>query len=51
MEHLTASVDTEFIGGVVSIKDEMVIVLDVEHLLSGRELLALVDTIEGTENV
>ena len=50
MEHLTASVDTEFIGGVVSIKDEMVIVLDVEHLLSGRELLALVDTIEGTEN-
>ena len=34
-----------------SIKDEMVIVLDVEHLLSGRELLALVDTIEGTENV
>ena len=51
MEHLTASVDTEFIGGVVNIKDEMVILLDVEHLLSARELRALVDKIEDAEKV
>ena len=51
MEHLTANVDTEFIGGVVNIKDEMVILLDVDHLLSARELRALVDKVEDSEKV
>ena len=44
VEHLTAGIDSAYISGVVNIKESMVILLDVDHLLSARELEALSET-------
>jgi purine-binding chemotaxis protein CheW len=44
VEHLTAGIDSAYISGVVIIIESMVILLDVNHLLSARELEALSET-------
>jgi chemotaxis signal transduction protein len=40
----TAGIDSDYIAGVVNVKDTMVILLYVDHLLSARELEALSKT-------
>ena len=44
VEHLTAGIDSAYISGVVNVKESMVILLDVDHLLSAQELKALKKT-------
>ena len=44
VEHLTAGIDSAYISGVVNVKESMVILLDVDHLLSAQELEALKKT-------
>ena len=44
VEYLTAGIDSAYISGVVTVKESMVILLDVDHLLSARELEALSET-------
>ncbi len=43
VEHFSGGVDTAYIAGIVDIKETMVILLDVEHLLSRRELGTLIN--------
>ena len=44
VEHLTGGIDSAYISGVVNVKESMVILLDVDHLLSAQELEALKKT-------
>ena len=41
---MAVHVDTKFIKGVAMTKDEMVILLDIDHLLSKKEFDQLVNT-------
>ena len=50
VEHLTAGIDSDYIAGVVNVKDTMVILLDVDHLLSARELEALSETVSDEDD-
>jgi purine-binding chemotaxis protein CheW len=38
---ISTNIDTQFIQGVANIRDDMVILLDVDHLLSEQELIQL----------
>ena len=38
---ISTNIDTQFIQGVANIRDDMVILLDVDHLLSEQELVQL----------
>ena len=38
---ISINIDTQFIQGVANIRDDMVILLDVDHLLSEQELVQL----------
>ena len=44
---LSTGIDTKFISGVANIKDDMVILLDVDYLLSEEELQSLPMQTEG----
>lgn len=51
VEHLTAGIDSDYIAGVVNVKEAMVILLDVDHLLSARELEALSDRVSDEDSL
>ena len=44
---MAVQVDTKFIKGVAKTKDEMVILMDIDHLLSKSQFESLMDTENG----